>query len=174
VQPRTYTLPHTRNLHTTKNMTDRARLVGSHMVTAYENVSLGHERDMSHSAAERIILPDATIAIDYMLHRFTNVVRNLTVFPENMKRNIDKTYGVIFSQRVLLTLIDKGMSREEAYGIVQPLAMQAWEEAKSFQALLEENSSVTDKLTSSELKDCFDTTYHLKNVDMIFDRLGLK
>src|SRR5699024_12824557 len=82
-------------------------------------------RDISHSSAERIILPDATIAIDYMLHRFTNVVRNLTVFPENMKRNIDKTYGVIFSQRVLLTLIDKGMSREDAYGIVQPLAMQA-------------------------------------------------
>src|SRR5699024_4807531 len=101
-------------------------------------------------------------------------VRNLTVFPENMKRNIDKTYGFIFYQRVILTLIDKGMSREDAYGIVQPLAMQEWEEAKSLQALLEGNTSVTDKLTASELKDCFDITYHLKNVDMIFDRLGLK
>lgn len=167
-------MPHKRNPIASENMSGMARVVRGHMVTAYENVSLWHERDISHSSAERIILPDATIAIDYMLHRFTNVVRNLTVFPENMKRNIDKTYGVIFSQRVLLTLIDKGMSREEAYGIVQPLAMQAWEEAKSFQALLEDNSSVTDKLTSSELKDCFDTTYHLKNVDMIFDRLGLK
>lgn len=167
-------MPHKRNPIASENMSGMARVVRGHMVTAYENVSLWHERDISHSSAERIILPDATIAIDYMLHRFTNVVRNLTVFPENMKRNIDKTYGVIFSQRVLLTLIDKGMSREEAYGSVQPLAMQAWEEAKSFQALLEDNSSVTDKLTSSELKDCFDTTYHLKNVDMIFDRLGLK
>src|SRR5699024_1405577 len=99
---------------------------------------------------------------------------NLFVCPEKIKSNIDKKYGVIFSQRVLLTLIDKGMSREDAYGIVQQLAMQAWEEAKSFQALLEGNSSVTDKLTPSELKDCFDTIYHLKNVDMIFDRLGLK
>ncbi|HLR23825.1 MAG TPA: adenylosuccinate lyase [Pseudogracilibacillus sp.] len=167
-------MPHKRNPIASENMSGMARVVRGHMVTAYENVSLWHERDISHSSAERIILPDATIAIDYMLHRFTNVVRNLTVFPENMKRNIDKTYGVIFSQRVLLTLIDKGMSREDAYGIVQPLAMQAWEEAKSFQALLEGNSSVTDKLTPSELKDCFDTTYHLKNVDMIFDRLGLK
>lgn len=167
-------MPHKRNPIASENMSGMARVVRGHMVTAYENVSLWHERDISHSSAERIILPDATIAIDYMLYRFTNVVRNLTVFPENMKRNIDKTYGVIFSQRVLLTLIDKGMSREDAYGIVQPLAMQAWEEAKSFQALLEGNSSVTDKLTPSELKDCFDTTYHLKNVDMIFDRLGLK
>src|SRR5690625_583594 len=167
-------MPHKRNPIASENMSGMARVVRGHMVTAYENVSLWHERDISHSSAERIILPDATIAIDYMLHRFTNVVRNLTVFPENMKRNIDKTYGVIFSQRVLRTMIDKGMSREDAYGIVQPLAMQAWEEAKSFQALLEGNSSVTDKLTPSELKDCFDTTYHLKNVDMIFDRLGLK
>src|SRR5699024_12777343 len=110
-------------------------------------------RDILPSAAGRILIPDCTIDVVYMHNRFTNVGRNLTVFPESMKRNIDKTYRVNFSQRVLLTLIDKGMSREDAYGIVQPLAMQAWEEAKSFQALLEGNSSVTDKLTPSELKD---------------------
>src|SRR5699024_399605 len=103
-----------------------ARVLRGHMVTAYENVSLWHERDISHSSAERIILPDATIALNYMLNRFSNVVKNLTVFPENMRRNIDKTFGVIFSQRVLLALIEKGLSREDAYGIVQPLAMEAW------------------------------------------------
>src|SRR5699024_9612450 len=116
-------MPHKRNPIASENMSGMARVVRGHMVTAYENVSLWHERDISHSSADRIILPDATFAIDYMLHRFKNVVRNLTVFPENMKRNIDKTYGVIFSQRVLLTWIDTGMSCEDAYGIVQPLAM---------------------------------------------------
>src|SRR5699024_5508060 len=110
-----------------ENMSGMARVLRGHMVTAYENVSLWHERDISHSSAERIILPDATIALNYMLNRFSNVVKNLTVFPENMRRNIDKTFGVIFSQRVLLALIEKGLSREDAYGIVQPLAMEAWE-----------------------------------------------
>lgn len=167
-------MPHKRNPIASENVSGMARVVRGHMVTAYENVSLWHERDISHSSAERIILPDATIAIDYMLHRFTNVVRQLTVFPENMARNIDKTYGVIFSQRVLLTLIDKGMSREDAYATVQPLAMKAWEEAQSFHTLLKMSPPVTELLTESELDDCFDTTYHLKNVDMIFERLGLK
>src|SRR5699024_6291290 len=102
-------MPHKRNPIASENMSGMARVVRGHMVTANENVSLWHERDISHSSPERLILPHATIAIDYMIHRFTNVVRNFTVFPENMKRNIDKTCGVIFSQRVLLTLIDKGM-----------------------------------------------------------------
>src|SRR5690625_351742 len=166
-------MPHKRNPIASENMSGIARVVRGYMMTAYENVSLWHERDISHSSAERIILPDATIALNYMLNRFSNVVKNLTVFPENMKRNIGKTYGVIFSQKVLLTLIDKGLAREDAYNVVQPLAMEAWETETPFKSLLEKNPIVQEKLTSEELADCFDHTYHLKNVDLIFERLGL-
>jgi len=166
-------MPHKRNPIASENMSGIARVVRGHMVTAYENVSLWHERDISHSSAERIILPDATIALNYMLNRFSNVVKNLTVFPDNMRRNIDKTFGVIFSQRVLLALIEKGLSREDAYGVVQPLAMEAWETEVHFKELLEANETVTNNLTQEELEDCFDHTYHLKNVDLIFERLGL-
>lgn len=166
-------MPHKRNPIASENMSGMARVIRGYMVTAYENVALWHERDISHSSAERIILPDATIAINYMLNRFGNVVKNLTVYPENMKRNIDKTYGVIFSQRVLLALIDKGMTREDAYNVVQPLAMEAWETETPFKQLLKQNEIVQEKLTDEELEDCFDYTYHLKNVDFIFERLGL-
>lgn len=166
-------MPHKRNPIASENMSGMARVVRGYMVTAYENVALWHERDISHSSAERIILPDATIAINYMLNRFGNVVKNLTVYPENMRRNINKTYGVIFSQRVLLALIDKGMSREDAYNVVQPLAMEAWETETPFKQLLQQNDVVKEKLTDEELEDCFDYTYHLKNVDFIFERLGL-
>lgn len=167
-------MPHKRNPIASENMSGLARVVRGYMVTAYENVALWHERDISHSSAERIILPDSTIALNYMLNRFSNVVKNLTVFPKNMERNIGKTYGVIFSQRVLLTLIDKGMSREDAYDVVQPLAMQAWETETQFHTLLEETEAVTSLLNEAELADCFNTTYHLKNVDQIFERLGLQ
>ncbi|WP_371069291.1 adenylosuccinate lyase [Sediminibacillus sp. JSM 1682029] len=166
-------MPHKRNPIGSENMTGMARVLRGHMVTAYENVALWHERDISHSSAERIILPDATIALDYMLNRFANIVKNLTVFPENMKANIDKTYGVIFSQRVLLTLIDKGMSREEAYDLVQSNAMKAWEKGIPFRSLVEQESKITSLLTEGEIADCFDYTYHLKNVDGIFERIGL-
>lgn len=166
-------MPHKRNPIGSENMTGLARILRGHVVTAYENVALWHERDISHSSAERIMLPDATIALNYMLNRFGNIVKNLTVFPENMKRNMDATYGLIYSQRVLLSLIDKGMAREEAYDIVQPKAMQAWEEAVHFRTLVEQDSTITDKLSSAELDDCFDYRHHLKQVDMIFNRLGL-
>ncbi|WP_042141961.1 adenylosuccinate lyase [Paucisalibacillus sp. EB02] len=166
-------MPHKRNPIGSENMTGMARVIRGYMVTAYENVSLWHERDISHSSAERVILPDATIALDYMLNRFGNIIKNLTVFPENMKRNIDKTHGVIFSQRVLLALIDKGMSREEAYDIVQPKAMEAWETEIHFSELVKNEERITTLLSEEEIKDCFDYTYHLKNVDVIFDRIGL-
>src|SRR5690625_2825165 len=166
-------MPHKRNPIGSENMTGMARLMRGFMVTVYENVSLWHERDISHSSAERIILPDATIALNYMLNRFSNVVKHLTVFPENTKRNIDKTYGVIFSQRVLLTLIDKGLGREAAYSVVQPLAMEAWEPGTSVRELLQKNTIVEENLSAEELDDCFDHSYHSKNVDVIFDRLGL-
>lgn len=167
-------MPHKRNPIASENMSGMARVIRGYMVTAYENVSLWHERDISHSSTERIILPDATIALNYMLNRFTNVLKNLTVYPGNMKRNIERTHGVIFSQRVLLALIEKGMAREEAYDhIVQPLAMQAWEEETSFKKLVEQNELVQQFLTKEEIEACFDYTYHFKNVDFIFKRLGL-
>jgi adenylosuccinate lyase len=166
-------MPHKRNPIGSENMTGMARVIRGYMLTAYENVPLWHERDISHSSAERIILPDATIALNYMLNRFTNIVKHLTVFPENMKRNMDRTLGLIYSQRVLLALIDKGMTREEAYDLVQPKAMEAWEKQVPFRSLIEADAAITNRLTKEEIDDCFDYHYHLKHVDTIFERLGL-
>ena len=166
-------MPHKRNPIGSENMTGIARVIRGYMLTAYENVPLWHERDISHSSAERIILPDATIGLNYMLNRFGNIVKNLTVFPENMKRNMDRTLGLIYSQRVLLALIDKGLAREEAYDTVQPKAMQAWEEQVPFRSLVEADEKIAGLLSSEEIADCFDYNYHLKNVDVIFERVGL-
>ncbi|MRX72652.1 adenylosuccinate lyase [Bacillus lacus] len=166
-------MPHKRNPIGSENMTGLARVIRGYMMTAYENVPLWHERDISHSSAERIILPDATIALNYMLNRFGNLLKNLTVYPENMKRNMDKTLGLIYSQRVLLALIDKGMAREEAYDIVQPKAMESWERQMPFRELLEADTAITSRLSPEDIADCFDYQYHLKQVDYIFNRLGL-
>ncbi|EAE7959851.1 adenylosuccinate lyase [Listeria monocytogenes] len=166
-------MPHKRNPIGSENVTGLARVIRGHMVTAYENVPLWHERDISHSSAERIILPDSTILLDYILNRFGNIVKNLTVFPENMKRNMDRTLGLIYSQRVLLALIDKGLAREVAYDVVQPRAMEAWEKQVPFRELVEQDATITENLSAEEIADCFDYNYHLKNVDLIFDRLGL-
>ncbi|MDQ0414948.1 adenylosuccinate lyase [Mesobacillus stamsii] len=166
-------MPHKRNPIGSENMTGMARVIRGYMTTAYENVPLWHERDISHSSAERIILPDATIALNYMLNRFGNIVKNLTVYPENMKRNMDRTLGLIYSQRVLLALIDKGMSREEAYDTVQPRAMEAWEKQVQFRSLIESDGTISGLLSEAELDDCFDYHYHIKHVEMIFERLGL-
>ncbi|MGN9863893.1 adenylosuccinate lyase [Bacillus swezeyi] len=166
-------MPHKRNPIGSENMTGMARVIRGYMLTAYENVPLWHERDISHSSAERIILPDATIALNYMLNRFGNIVKNLTVFPENMKRNMDRTLGLIYSQRVLLALIDTGMAREEAYDTVQPKAMEAWEKQVPFRQIVEAEEKITSRLTPEQINDCFDYNYHLKNVDFIFERLGL-
>lgn len=153
-------MPHKRNPIGSENMTGMARVIRGMMLTAYENVPLWHERDISHSSAERIILPDATIALNYMLNRFGNIVKNLTVFPENMKRNMEKTLGLIYSQRVLLALINKGMTREEAYDLVQPKAMEAWERQVPFRELIEAEKQITTKLSKEEIDDCFDYNYH--------------
>lgn len=166
-------MPHKRNPIGSENICGLARVIRGHMLTSYENVSLWHERDISHSSAERVILPDATQALNYMLRRFMNIVKNLTVFPENMKRNMDRTFGLIYSQQVMLKLIEKGMSREQAYDTVQPRAMQAWEEQRSFRAIVEEDTTVSSTLSKEELDECFDYRYHLKHVDTIFQRLGL-
>ncbi|MGX4686614.1 adenylosuccinate lyase [Vagococcus sp. JNUCC 83] len=167
-------MPHKRNPIGSENMTGLARVLRGHVVTAYENVSLWHERDISHSSAERIIIPDSTILLDYMLQRFTNIVKNLTVFPENMKRNMNATFGLIYSQRVLLKLIDKGMSREEAYDLVQPKTAVSWDEQTDFRPLLEADEKIMSVLSKEELDDAFDYNYHLKHVNDLFDRVGLE
>jgi adenylosuccinate lyase len=166
-------MPHKRNPIGSENMTGMARVIRGYMMTAYENVPLWHERDISHSSAERVIFPDATIALNYMLNRFGNIIKNLTVYPENMKRNMDRTLGLIYSQRVLLALIDKGMAREEAYDTVQPRAMEAWEKQLPFRGLIESDEKITALLNADEIEDCFDYNYHIKHVDTIFERLGL-
>ena len=166
-------MPHKRNPIGSENMAGLARVIRGHMVTAYENVNLWHERDISHSSAERIIIPDSTILLNYMLRRFGNIVKNLTVFPENMLRNMDATFGLIYSQRVLLKLIDKGMSREKAYDLVQPCTAKAWDEKLPFRAVLEEQPEITATLSKEDLDDAFDYHYHIKNVDLIFKRVGI-
>lgn len=166
-------MPHKRNPIGSENITGISRVIRGYITTAYENIPLWHERDISHSSAERIMLPDVTIALDYALNRFTNIVDRLTVYEDNMRNNIDKTYGLIFSQRVLLALINKGMVREEAYDKVQPKAMESWETKTPFRELIEQDSSITDVLSSEELDDCFDSKHHLNQVDTIFARAGL-
>ncbi|MGY0836560.1 adenylosuccinate lyase [Aerococcus urinaeequi] len=166
-------MPHKRNPIGSENMAGLARVVRGHVMTAYENITLWHERDISHSSAERIILPDTTILVDYMLNRFANIMENLTVFPENMKRNMDATHGLIYSQRVLLKLVDAGLSREAAYDLVQPLTAIAWDEGKSFKGLIEANAEITRHLDPEAIDDAFDYHYHIQKVDDIFEKLGL-
>ncbi|MEB7408925.1 adenylosuccinate lyase [Mammaliicoccus sciuri] len=167
-------MPHKRNPIGSENVTGLARVIRGYITTAYENVPLWHERDISHSSAERIMLPDVTIALDYALNRFTNIIDRLTVYPENMKRNIDKTFGLIYSQRVMLTLINKGMVREEAYDIVQPKAMESWETQTSFRTLVEQDEKITNLLSTEELDECFNEKHHLNQVDTIFRRAGIE
>ena len=166
-------MPHKRNPIGSENMAGLARVIRGHMVTAYENVNLWHERDISHSSAERIIIPDSTILLNYMLRRFGNIIKNLTVFPENMLRNMDATFGLIYSQRVLLKLIDKGMSREKAYDLVQPCTAKAWDEKLAFRSVLETQPEIMSTLSKEEIDDAFDYHYHIKNVDLIFKRVGI-
>ena len=167
-------MPHKRNPIGSENMTGLARVVRGHLITAFEDVALWHERDISHSSAERIITPDTTILVDYMLHRFGNIVKNLTVFPDNMKRNMEATFGLIYSQRVMLKLIDKGMTREEAYDLVQPKTADAWDNQTQFRPLLDADEKITNVLSKADLDDAFDYNYHLKNVDTVFERVGIK
>ncbi|MBR2060453.1 MAG: adenylosuccinate lyase [Tidjanibacter sp.] len=167
-------MPHKRNPISSENICGCARVMRGYMATFYENVALWHERDISHSATERIILPDATMLLDYMLVRFRGILENLVVFPEVMHANIYRTRGVIFAQRVMNALIDKGFSREEAYDTVQPVAMQAMSEAKDYHDLLSQNEKVMSALSQEELDSCFTLEYYLKNVDYIYNRVGIK
>lgn len=166
-------MPHKRNPISSENISGCAHVLRGYMVTAFENVPLWHERDISHSSAERIILPDATILLDYMLYRFSGVIEHLVVFEENMQANIWKTQGLVFSQRVLHKLIDKGMPREKAYDIVQPLAMKSWENQILFKPLIESSKEIQQYLNADEVDQAFDLQHHTQNVDTIFKRAGL-
>lgn len=166
-------MPHKRNPISSENITGCSRVLRGYMMSAYENVPLWHERDISHSSVERIILPDATILLDYMLNRFAGVIEKLMVYPDNMKKNMDKTHGLVFSQRLLLMLIDKGISRELAYDTVQPLAMEAWENHKPFRPLVEGDETIKKNLTPEEIESAFDLAHHTRRVDEIFERVGI-
>ncbi|MGL6022124.1 MAG: adenylosuccinate lyase, partial [Chitinophagaceae bacterium] len=166
-------MPHKRNPITSENICGCARILRGYMMAFYENVVLWHERDISHSSTERIIFPDATILLDYMMHRYTEVLDNLIVFPKNMIRNIMKTHKVIFAQRVMTLLIEKGLYREEAYDLVQPLAMKAWEQEIDYQKLLSQEQTIKQLISKEELDSCFTLEYYLKNVDEIYRRVGL-
>ena len=166
-------MPHKRNPIGSENICGCSRIMRGYMVASYEDIPLWHERDISHTSAERILSCDATCLLDYMLNRFTKIIDTLTVFEDNMYANIYKTYGVIFSQRFMLKLIEKGMSREMAYDTVQPNAIKSWENKLDFKKLMEEDERVKNTLTQEEIDDCFDPSYQIRNVDIIFKRVGL-
>ncbi|HIT49468.1 MAG TPA: adenylosuccinate lyase [Candidatus Pelethenecus faecipullorum] len=167
-------MPHKRNPIGSENICGCARILRGYMISAYEDIALWHERDISHSSAERIYLPDATMLLDYMLHRLTSILDQLVVYPEVMLENIYKTNGVIFAQRVMNALIDKGLSREEAYDLVQPLAMTAYNLKKDYFELLAKNKDIGMYLNNDELKECFTLEYYMKNVDLIYRRCNIE
>jgi len=164
-------MPHKRNPILTENLTGLARIVRAAVVPALENVALWHERDISHSSVERVFAPDATVALDFALNRLAGVIEKLTVYPENMKRNLDQLGGLVNSQRVLLALTQAGMSREDAYQAVQRNAMKVWAGEGDFLSLLKTDKAVADLISDSDLEACFDPVYHTKRVALILDRV---
>jgi adenylosuccinate lyase len=166
-------MPHKRNPELCERVTGLARVLRGYAVTSLENVALWHERDISHSSTERIVFPDATLVLDYMLSIFTGVMDRLTVFPEHMRENLERSYGLVFSQRVLLALIETGLSRQEAYGIVQRNAMKAWKQRTPFLDLLLADSDVTSRLAEADLRALFDYQFYLANIGATYERLGL-
>jgi adenylosuccinate lyase len=167
-------MPHKRNPIRSERLTGMARLVRSHAGAALENVALWHERDISHSSVERVALPDACILTHFMLVEITDLVKNLLVYPDNMARNLNCYGGVVFSQRVLLTLVEKGLSREEAYAIVQQSAHAAWNKPEgNFHALISQDPRVTDKLSPAEIEKCFDPQHHLQHLETVYQRLDI-
>lgn len=167
-------MPHKRNPISFENITGLSRVMRGYMLAAYEDIPLWHERDISHSSVERVIFPDATVLLDYMLNRMTGLINNLQVFEDRMKDNINLTQGVIFAQRVMNVLIDeKGLAREKAYDLIQPLAMTAWKTQSDFKDLLKKDPQVQQLLTESELDSCFTLEFYLRHVDAIYRRVGL-
>ena len=167
-------MPHKRNPIGSENICGCARVMRGYMLTANENVALWHERDISHSSTERIILPDATILLDYMLTRFTRILKNLVVYPDNMLKNIYLTHGVIFSQRVMNALISKGLVREAAYDLVQPIAMATLMEGSEFALNVKSNAQISQYLTTEEIDSCFTLDYYMSNVDYLFKQCDVE
>lgn len=166
-------MPHKRNPVTCERIAGLSRVLRGNAVAAMENVALWHERDITHSSVERVIVPDSCIVLDFMLTQFTNIVDKLLVYPENMQRNLNKTNGLVFSQEVLLALTKKGMKREEAYRIVQERAMKVWENGSDFRELIKGSEDVNRLLSESELNELFDPKRSLKHIDYIFEKTGL-
>jgi adenylosuccinate lyase len=164
-------MPHKRNPVVCEQISGLARLVRSNMIAAFENIGLWHERDISHSSVERIILPDSTILIDYMLAKMTTVIGDMRVFPERMKKNLDATQGLVFSGQVLQDLVEKGMPRDDAYKAVQENAMAAWESDCSFRERIAKDSRIAKFLDAEALEHAFDLQRHLRYVDAIFARV---
>jgi len=164
-------MPHKRNPIICERICGLSRVVRAYAIVALENVNLWHERDISHSSAERIIIPDSNILVDYMLQIFSNLIDNLNVYPEHMKENLNKTRGLIFSQKIMLDLTKKGLSREEAYRIVQRISMQVWQGKENFNELILRDSEIAQYLSESEIRRCFDYQNYLKNIDKIFSRV---
>ena len=167
-------MPHKKNPELSERVCGLARLIRGHSITALENVALWHERDISHSSAERLILPDSCMALDYILDIFTGVVRGLRVYPERMWSNIELTRGLVFSQRVLIALLERGLSRERAYEIVQASAMRSWDESADFRDLLRQEPEVTERLPGEALESIFDYNYYMRYVEDSFMRLGIE
>jgi adenylosuccinate lyase len=166
-------MPHKRNPITAERITGMARLLRGNALVAMENVALWNERDISHSSVERVIIPDSTTALDYMLYKFIAMIKNLLVYPENMRKNVELTGGLLFSQRVLLALINKGITRERAYELTQRNAMESWKSRRSFKELLKEDADVMALIPGEELDGLFDYSHHLGRVDDIYSRFGL-
>ena len=164
-------MPHKRNPVLTENVTGLARLVRAAVIPALENVALWHERDISHSSVERVIAPDTTIHLDFALHRLASVVENLVFYPDNMRKNLEKTHGLVFSQRVLMALLEKGSGREAAYKMVQRNAMQAWERGSSFPELVRQDTDIRALLSDDDLHACFDLQTNLRHIDVILERV---
>lgn len=164
-------MPHKRNPIICERVCGLSRVVRANAIAAMENINLWNERDISHSSAERIIIPDSNILIDYMLQKFTNLITNLNIYPEHMKQNLEKTKGLIFSQKIMLELTKRSLSREEAYEMVQRISMQVWQGQDDFKALLLENAEVGQYLTKLEIEECFDYQTYLRNIDLIFTRV---
>ena len=163
-------MPHKKNPILSENLTGLARLIRSNVIPALENVALWHERDISHSAVERNIGPDTTIALDFALCRLNNLVKNLNIYPKNMIKNLNITNGIFFSQRVLLELTSFGFSREEAYSIVQKNAMKSWNNNSSFYKNIVNDKKITNKIPVNKLKKLFNFSYHTKKINIIFNR----
>ncbi len=164
-------MPHKMNPIVSENICGIARVLRGYLTPAFENIALWHERDISHSSVERIIIPDATTLIDYMFNRYLDVIKNLVVYPENMKKNIYLTNGVIFSQRILTAMVDKGMSREESYDIIQPLANYCYEENKDFMEIIKNDYNMKAIFNETELTELFDLNYYKRNIQIIYDRV---